>query len=266
MLKKISYLVIAPAFLITSSLVYADQEVIAPVASSSAASTQMVNDSAQSASSAKSASSSANTAKNMSSASAKPMQHQSMYYNYGELPKPKRYVPPPSFHLIVGGQMGYGFLSSDDVSGYTTDNDGNLFGGIFVGGDYMWNKHFATGLQIGYYYGHDLLKYQGNGGLGDAKVKDTMVVPLLATAKVLLPWNFNVFLKGGVAYVNQDINDKSHINYNGVLSGGVGYSWHNWDLFAEYMYVFGDEGAFGDQAKTLPVNAITLGLSYAFPF
>ncbi|MCF6765085.1 porin family protein [Thiotrichales bacterium 19S3-7] len=262
MLKKISLSTILPALLIASSPAIADQEVVTPATSSSGMEAQAVNDSSQSTTSTANAAAKSSDA---ASANAKPMHHQSMYYNYDELPKPKRYVPPPAFHLIVGGQLGYGFLNSDDVSGYTNDDDGNIFGGVFVGGDYMWNPHFATGLQIGYYYGNDLFKYQGNGGLDDAKVKDTMVVPLLATAKVLLPWNFNIFIKGGIAYVNQDIEDTAHVSYNGVLSGGIGYSWHNWDLFAEYMYVFGQEDAFGDQQRTLPINAITLGLSYAFP-
>ncbi|MCF6767895.1 porin family protein [Thiotrichales bacterium 19S11-10] len=240
MLKKKRYTASIIAASLASSMAFADQEVTVPTEAS------MHSQSTKSSSSLE-------------------QTKQKSPPRYDSMAKPKRYVNPPNFSFTVGGQLGYGMATTDDVSGYNTD-EGGIIGGIFVGSDYRWNKLVQTGLELGYYYGANLLEYKSTTGSSNIKVKRTTIIPLLAKLTFDLPAHFNVYIKGGIAYVNQRVEDATHINYNGVLGAGVGYKWDNLGIFSEYMHTFGSDGALSDKNRTFPIDTIMLGVSYSLPF
>ena len=177
-----------------------------------------------------------------------------------------------SWGLVVGGQAGYATVSYDAPSGLEKEN-GNAIYGAFVGLDYNIIPQLSVGAEVGMNYGYKLLKVSDNSG-NYGELKNTYVIPVLATVKYLTPVGINIFAKAGGAYVNQrayengaDVNGNSSNTISAIkvaLAGGVGYMWNNWNFFAQYMYVLGDKSPSSDN-DTLPVSAITGGVSYTFP-
>lgn len=180
----------------------------------------------------------------------------------------------PPWSLILGAQAGYGYLSANDYPGAEKEKGGPI-GGIFIGLDYNIIPQLSIGLELGVNYGFKLLKFSNNVNQS-AETKDTYIVPLLATLKYTTPIGINLFVKAGGAYVHQkgtengiDLFGSSQIANAArvALAGGIGYMWHNWNFFAQYMYTFGDKDAAtsSNENSTFPVNSITGGISYTFP-
>ncbi|MCF6807719.1 porin family protein [Thiotrichales bacterium 19S9-12] len=174
--------------------------------------------------------------------------------------------------LVVGGKLGYGYLSAKDYTG-VDKKDGGVYTGAFVGVDYYIMPNLTIGGETGLDYGSDLLKYDTTGI--DVEVNDTYVVPLLATIKYFMPYGINVYGKAGIAYVNQKLSahlgnvgsgstDTTLSRWNGMLGGGIGYKLDSWNFFVEYMYVMGDKDP-QTKSSTFPINTITGGVSYTFP-
>ena len=181
-----------------------------------------------------------------------------------------------SWGLVVGGQAGYATIPVDVASGLEDQNSNAIYS-VFLGLDYNIIPQLSVGVEVGINYGYKLIKVSNN--LNDyAELKNTYIIPILATIKYWTPVGINIFAKAGGAYVHQqeykstptsvDINgNTSEDTLKGIrvaLAGGLGYMWNNWNFFAQYMYVFGDKKPHGTSNST-PVSAITGGVSYTFP-
>ena len=178
--------------------------------------------------------------------------------------------------VVFGAQAGFaaGFNPPDlnGASGSTT-NAGFNFGG-FVGYDVAVSKMFAVGAEVGINYTPDMYKINID-GLGNADLS-LLNIPIMATAKFYTPIGLNVFAKGGLNFQNADVSgscslgsicsgSQSNNNWTGVLAGGIGYKIQQLNIFAQYMYVFGNDLDNYSDSKAVAQGILTGGVSFTLP-
>lgn len=167
------------------------------------------------------------------------------------------------FGLVLGLQGGYGKIK--DISHTDLDNvkNGNIFGGGIIGFDFALNHMISFGAESGYDYGYHILD-------GNNTKLDYQMIPILGAIKFTLPFGLQIFGKGGMAYVTEDLNvDGTGLSatsnaWKPMAAVGVAYIYENWSLFAQYQYVFGDDEV-QNKDEVSKFNAITAGVTYTFP-
>jgi hypothetical protein len=159
---------------------------------------------------------------------------------------------------VLGVQYGNGASNISTGSSISTNKGSSYYGGT-IGYDTDILKTFVIGLETGYFQGY-------LASVSNQKVKN-QIIPILIKGKLHLPLGFNLFAKTGVAWVkpesNSTYNWKNTWNY--TAAGGIGYQFFSFDLFAQYMQIFGKgEIQGGSSGYSSNVKAITGGISYNF--
>jgi len=207
------------------------------------------------------------------------------------------------FGLQVGYASGFDAPSGQSVTiptgGGTSVNgshsitNGNVnFGGL-VGYDFAITEMFSLGVEVDINYTPDMVKNSISGGgsipggsfnISADNNTSSLNIPLMLTGKMVLPSGMNLFVKGGIDYqrisssnscsasidfitVPCDLSsdESTYSNWNGVLAAGVGYQIQSFNVFAQYMYVFGQKISNYETNKTLAQGIITGGVSYSLP-
>lgn len=172
--------------------------------------------------------------------------------------------------LVYTVQGGYslGFSPASEV-----DDHGNFTYGGSVGYDFALADFLAIGPEVGINYTSDIAKYSNATGSQEISL---MNVPIMARAKFIIPdYGFNVFIKGGINYqrINTDgsatgigMPSGDENNWNGVAAAGLGYQIDTFNVFAQYMVIFGQDLKTSlDSGDTIGQNIITGGVSYTLP-
>ncbi len=144
------------------------------------------------------------------------------------------------------------------------------FGGM-IGYDQALAKMFSLGIELGINYTPDIIKTSG----GSSVTMDALNVPLMLTGKFVLPIGLNIFLKGGVNYQHNTCNGSfsgtgitcsNSNNLSGVIAGGLGWQLGNFNLFGQYMYIFGDSlTSTGTPDGAIEQSILVGGVSYTLP-
>lgn len=184
--------------------------------------------------------------------------------------------------FIFGINAGYaaGFNKEENIStNFFSGNfkSGNINFGGFVGYDYAISKTFSFGAEVDLNYTPNIYKidiYVPEAGSLTRKY-NTLNFPLLITGKATFPIGFNLFVKGGVNYQKissrvtscsdklcDNAVDRNGNNWNGVLATGFGYQMSKFNIFAQYMYIFGNILSELTERKSLAQSNITAGISY----
>ena len=167
------------------------------------------------------------------------------------------------YGLVLGLNGGYagGFTTPDE----NNNRSGNIYGGGIVGFDFALNDVISFGGESGYDYGYKIFQSSDNNSSTNFSV-----IPVLGTLKFTLPMGINLFAKGGMAYVMEQtkISGETHNNkaWKPMAAAGVGYVYDNWNLFAQYSYIFGNKEA--DSANNNEIDhlgMVTAGVTYTFP-
>lgn len=158
------------------------------------------------------------------------------------------YLKAVSSNVLLGAELGFNYLpqSKYTVDGASEDGEGN------------------KGQQ------HEYIKYTDYN------------IDALLVAKYLLPSQFNVFAKGGFAYVHQKIKGSYTFTQDSVtldsdsasettsrilpeLAAGVGYSINsNIDANLTYAHVFGDSVSASAVNNVPSSNSVLVGIDYKF--
>ncbi len=192
--------------------------------------------------------------------------------------------------LMFGLNVGYanGFAKESNVNApkfSRTIKSGNVNFGGFVGYDYAVLERLSIGMEIGINYTPNIYELGLNiNTVGNAKLKfSTLNIPFLLKVKLITEMGFNLFLKGGINYqrLSADIASCSSTlvaptfctdfhnvygnNWRPVIAGGIGYQVKRFNIFAQYMYVFGNTLDTFANNKALAQGNITGGVSYILP-
>jgi hypothetical protein len=171
---------------------------------------------------------------------------------------------------FISAQTGYssGFNHENTAIRSTSTGDVN-FGGS-LGYDFAINDSVVLGAEVNINYTPNISSYTVPSLSGKL---DSLVLPFLGTVKYVLPIGLNFFAKGGIAYqrltnelsgiVNKTASSTS---WNGVIAGGIGWQISSFNIFAQYMYLFGDDLTDWNSSSinntTLSQQMITGGVSY----
>ncbi len=183
--------------------------------------------------------------------------------------------------ITFGGNLGAASTSAyntDGLSNYTK-TQGGLYGGINIGYDLALTQNVSLGLETGYYYGYELSSLK----LGSEKSKiNQWNIPFLIVGKYIFHNGANVFVKGGVAYVDQTVNttanilsgmkETNHAFLPEVALGG-GYLFQNGlSINGQLGYIFGStaeigksDSISGNEIKVAASASLMVNLSYTLP-
>ncbi|WP_192483265.1 MULTISPECIES: outer membrane protein [Cysteiniphilum] len=175
--------------------------------------------------------------------------------------------------LVLGGQIGYAEPNVDWKNVGSADvSKGNLYYGANLGYDFALMPNLSLGAEVGVFYSRNLSKISSS---GDTDKVSNLIVPVLGTAKLYFLKGFDVFVKGGISYVDPSAS-KSGSSYtvdwksdwNFTAAAGLGYNFDSIGVFAQYMHIFGKDDVTinGTQGTgySSKIDAITLGLTYTF--
>lgn len=201
---------------------------------------------------------------------------------------------------VFGLQAGYSEATGSTPSrtyyeggvsrGGSINYNGNVNFGGFIGYDFAVTDYLTIGPEIGINYTPNIYTNDMNLDTGsESGVRyNSLNVPIMLTGKFITPIGINAFLKGGINFQNLNAHNvtcgagipcasaQSQNAWTGVIAAGLGYQIDNFNIFAQYMYIFGDNasslfgGANNQFTTTMPGKAlsqsiITGGVSYTFP-
>ncbi len=174
----------------------------------------------------------------------------------------------------IGVNIGTGHLGTPNVSPYHGDAiDMNHSVGSFV-------HRFSWGTSVGLYhwsyysnwhYGGELL-YQNNGkDLSHGTLFSSYHVGLLGTTNYNFDSNWNLILKGGLAFVHQNVKsghgiERTNNTVRPLVSAGIGYNIQtNMKVTLMYNRLIGSAGRFDwNENNLLSQDNVSLGLHYTF--
>lgn len=164
--------------------------------------------------------------------------------------------------VMLGIQGGYAQNNIKDTVKTSTTlliDKGNFYGGVNLGFEFAASKEVALGIESGLYYGSALSSVDA------VKVND-LIMPVVGTARFILPVGLNFFAKAGIAYINLSASEEGYtytINFDDhwspIVAGGIGYQIKNINLFAQYSHIFRKE------AKLYSTDAVTAGVEIKLP-
>jgi len=185
--------------------------------------------------------------------------------------------------MVIGANLGLatptGHMKEDDLvhamtaAGASTSQDkGNVAGGLFIGYDYALNPMLAVGLELGAQYAYEITKVSGSlGGFTDGNKISVITVPMFLTGKFYIPHTggLNLFAKMGYAYNRIDtkaegnagvLANKDTTLWRPVVAGGIGYQLQQFNIFAQYQYNW-----LPYQGENSGLGTISAGVSYTIP-
>jgi outer membrane protein W len=184
--------------------------------------------------------------------------------------------------MVMGANLGLatptGALKGDNwinqfqgVSSTTQDN-GNIAGGLFIGYDYALSPMMAVGVELGGQYAYEVTKLKASDATGSASLKASVIsVPLFLTGKFYIPHTggLNIFAKAGYAYnrINETLEatgaaskDSHETLWRPVVAGGIGYQLQQFNIFAQYQYNW-----LPYKGQNSGLGTISAGVAYTLP-
>lgn len=172
--------------------------------------------------------------------------------------------------IVVGGDLGYSFLSSypSSIDGYLTKKNSHFAWGVYGGYQYGLNEMFALGVDVGY-NGDGSVKYTNALGASRKGTQDDVSV-LLGATYYLDQTGFSVFGKVGAARVTEKRSGNSsnggsiHKTFPKVALGAGYMVMPNLNVNFSYDHTFGG-GKDDLDSKPQSIDRIMLGVSYLIP-